>query len=94
MRSRFSAFAVADASYLLATWHRSTRPPDLDLDPATRWTRLDIVDVSDGGLFEHTGTVEFQAHYRADGRRGAVHERSRFVREGGHWLYIRAEPLV
>lgn len=26
MRSRFSAFAVGDAEYLLATWHRATRP--------------------------------------------------------------------
>ncbi|MFZ2176709.1 MAG: YchJ family metal-binding protein, partial [Rhodococcus sp. (in: high G+C Gram-positive bacteria)] len=26
MRSRFSAFAVLDAEYLLATWHPSTRP--------------------------------------------------------------------
>src|SRR3712207_8451687 len=33
MRSRDSAFAVGDPAYLLATWHPSTRPPSLDLDP-------------------------------------------------------------
>ena len=29
MRSRYSAFAVGDAAYLLATWHPSTRPAAL-----------------------------------------------------------------
>ena len=37
MRSRYSAFAVGDAAYLLATWHPSTRPPALELDPGVRW---------------------------------------------------------
>ena len=40
MRSRYSAFAVGDAGYLLRTWHPSGRPRTLSLDPALRWTRL------------------------------------------------------
>ena len=35
MRSRYSAFAVGDAGYLLRTWHPSRRPADLALDPDT-----------------------------------------------------------
>jgi SEC-C motif-containing protein len=38
MRSRYSAFAVGDAGYLLRTWHPSARPRTLSLDPALRWT--------------------------------------------------------
>ena len=34
MRSRYSAFAVGDAGYLLRTWHPSGRPQALTLDPA------------------------------------------------------------
>ncbi|WP_213577106.1 YchJ family protein [Rhodococcus sp. USK13] len=94
MRSRFSAFAVLDADYLLATWHPSTRPDDLDLDPAQRWTRLDILGSSGGGLLDTAGTVEFRAHFVLDGERGSLHENSRFVRVDGRWLYLdaRAAP--
>ena len=33
MRSRFTAFALGDADYLLRTWHPDTRPESLELDP-------------------------------------------------------------
>jgi SEC-C motif-containing protein len=33
MRSRYSAFALGEAAYLLSTWHPSTRPRALDLEP-------------------------------------------------------------
>ena len=49
MRSRYAAFAVGDADYLLATWHPSTRPADLDLDDDVTWRRLDVVATSAGG---------------------------------------------
>lgn len=90
MRSRFSAFAVGDPDYLLRTWHPSTRPVRVALDPGQRWTRLDVLATEAGGLFDTTGTVEFRAHYRASGQPGALHEKSRFVREDGNWSYLRA----
>lgn len=88
MRSRFSAFAVGEPGYLLDTWHPSTRPGDLELDPSRRWTFLEILATSRGGLLDDAGTVEFRAHYRLDGRSGSQHEVSRFSREGGRWLYL------
>ena len=88
MRSRYSAFAVGDPAYLLATWHPSTRPPSLELDPTVRWTGLDVLATTDGGLLAAEGTVEFRAHHRVDGRAGAQHERSRFVRDSGRWSYL------
>jgi SEC-C motif-containing protein len=84
MRSRFSAFAVADVAYLTRTWHRSTRPARIDLDPAQVWSRLDILGTTRGGLFD---TV--------NARKGTLHERSAFVREQGGWFYLRAlEPTT
>ena len=88
MRSRYSAFAVGNAPYLLATWHPDHRPDQLDLDPELEWRRLDILATSGGGPLDSTGTVEFTAHYRQDGQRGSQHELSRFVRENGQWLYL------
>jgi SEC-C motif-containing protein len=90
MRSRFSAFAVGDAGYLLRTWHPSTRPARLTLDPRQRWTHLEILGTERGGLFDTTGTVEFRAHYRTSDGPGSVHENSRFTREDGRWVYLAA----
>ncbi|MGW4242055.1 YchJ family protein [Nocardia sp. NPDC004722] len=88
MRSRFSAFAVGDEAYLLRSWDPETRPADVDFDPALRWERLEILDTSGGGPFHTAGTVEFRAHYRAGGAAGELHERSRFRRDQGAWVYL------
>jgi SEC-C motif-containing protein len=88
MRSRYSAFAVGDTSYLLRTWHPQTRPSRLRLDPHQRWTGLAILDRSRGSLFDRVGTVEFEAGYRLDGRPGTIHERSEFTRHDGVWSYL------
>lgn len=83
MRSRYSAFAAGDAAYLLRTWHASTRPRRLRLDPRERWLGLEVLGRTAGGLFDAEGTVEFRAHAAS----GLVHEDSRFVRDDG-WQYV------
>ncbi len=90
MRSRYSAFAIGDANYLLATWHPTTRPTTIDLEPAIEWRRLSVRGVSAGGEDDATGTVEFVAHYWDAGERnyGHLREHSRFVRQAGRWLYL------
>ncbi len=88
MRSRYTAFATGDAAYLRRTWHRSTRPARLDLDDGVTWRRLDVLRTQAGGPFDGTGVVEFVARYRGADGPGLLHERSRFVREGGRWLYV------
>lgn len=93
MRSRYSAFVVGDAAYLLRTWHPRTRPSTLELDQAQQWRRLDIVSTTRGGLLDTEGSVEFRAFYRVDGTPGVQHERSRFVREARAWLYVDGDVL-
>jgi SEC-C motif domain protein len=91
MRSRYSAFAVGDAAYLLATWHPTTRPGALDLDDDVTWRRLDVLRTEASGPFDAAGVVEFVAHHRSVAGRGTLHEVSRFVREGGRWSYLDGE---
>ncbi len=93
MRSRYSAFAVGDAAYLLATWHPTTRPRSLDLDRDVRWTGLDVLATTGGSLLASEGTVEFRAHYVVRRTAGAQHENSRFVRDGGQWRYLDGVSL-
>ncbi|MFI0447074.1 YchJ family protein [Actinomadura sp. 6N118] len=90
MRSRFSAFAVQDAAYLIKSWHPATRPPSIDFEPGMRWERLEILDATEGTPFHTKGTVEFRASYSAKGgQAGALHEVSRFVRHDGAWVYLK-----
>jgi len=93
MRSRYSAYALAQGRapcppaivpYLMQTWHPSTAPGELELGPLN-WTGLEVLHAQTNG---DAGVVEFVAHHRVNGRAGQLHEMSRFVREGGAWLYV------
>lgn len=90
MRSRYSAFVVGDAAYLLETWHPDTRPADLDLDGDIQWRRLDILTTSRGGPLDSVGTVEFQAWFRRGRERGSHRETSTFRRVDRRWYYFDA----
>ncbi|MGW0803771.1 YchJ family protein [Nonomuraea sp. NPDC002799] len=90
MRSRFSAFGVADAAYLLRTWHPDDRPARLDLDKKVRWLRLEVLECTGGSVVHTEGTVRFRAHYVDRGRPGEMEELSRFVRFEGRWVYAGA----
>ncbi|MBD8585273.1 SEC-C domain-containing protein [Frigoribacterium sp. CFBP 13729] len=93
MRSRYSAFAVGDAAWLLETWHPSTRPDELELDPTARWFRLDVLRTERGGPLDDQGVVEFAAHRRVDGDAEVQREVSRFVRDRSRrWLYVDGVP--
>lgn len=95
MRSRYTAFATGDVGHLLRTWHPRTRPDELTLDPATRWTGLTVVRTERGAAEDGDGVVEFVARYdepspgRGRGTNtGRLHEVSRFARRAGRWVYV------
>jgi SEC-C motif-containing protein len=85
MRSRYAAFALDRKPYILATWHPSTRPSQLNDEPGRDWYMLKIVATEEAG---DRAVVEFIARSRMGGRTHALHERSRFVREAGVWFYV------
>ncbi len=81
MRSRYTAYALGDVPYLLDSWHESTRPASLELDPGVQWIRLKIIASSEE-------RVEFVATCRVNGKAHSMRENSRFVREGDSWYYL------
>lgn len=91
MRSRYSAYALGNAPYLLATWHSGTRPQHLDLheSPMPRWLGLDVKRHEAQGT--DAAVVEFVARYKIGGRAFRLHETSRFVREDSRWYYVDGE---
>ncbi len=88
MRSRYSAYTLDLISYLLDTWHPSTRPTDLPPnEPGLRWLGLTVYQhkVQDDGH----ATVHFAARSKLAGRAFRLEETSRFVTdEAGRWLYV------
>ena len=85
MRSRYSAFALGKPDYLAATWHASTRPDHIGIEPERIWLQLRVVEARTEG---DRATVEFIARSRLGGAGQALHEVSRFVREAGRWYYV------
>jgi len=96
MRSRYSAFVLGDVPYLLRSWHATTRPETLDLDDdgaRRKWLGLSVREHRP--LDTDHAEVEFIARYRIGGGSAQrLHERSRFVREQGHWYYVDGELLA
>lgn len=86
MRSRYSAFVLEDADYLLATWHPSRRPSSIAFEPGIQWLGLQVR--SHRAIDAVHAEVEFVARSRLGGRAHRLHERSRFVCEDGRWYYV------
>ncbi|NIY46743.1 YchJ family protein [Cedecea colo] len=92
MRSRYCAYVMQDAEYLLATWHPEARHETLRADisasfTGTQWLGLTIFEEANG-LSSNEGYVSFVARFADQGRESAVIERSRFLKESGRWYYI------
>lgn len=85
MRSRYSAFVLGLADYLLATWHQDTRPATLELGNSPDWVGLQVLSSGSGS---DRGQVHFRALYRVQGGFGFLEEESDFVCEEGRWYYI------
>jgi SEC-C motif-containing protein len=90
MRSRYSAYVVGLIDYLLATWHPSTAPGELELSPV-KWIGLEVLHAEATG---DAGVVEFVARCRVSGRAQRMHETSRFVRQDGRWYYIDGQVVA
>lgn len=87
MRSRYSAFVLQRADYLLATWHSSQRPDSVDFDPGIKWLGLEVR--ASNQQDDTHATVEFVARHKPAGSKAVrLHETSRFVCEQGRWYYV------
>ncbi|RZL43995.1 MAG: hypothetical protein EOP00_21875 [Pedobacter sp.] len=90
MRSRYSAFVVANGDYLYETTHVSKRKGNSKDDylksaDDIKWVKLEIVAAD----FD---TVEFKAFYLNNKFQTEVlHEKSNFKLENGNWYYVDGE---
>ena len=88
MRSRFTAYAMHNETYLLTTWDTKTRPATVDFSKDTgEWTRLEIILIKKGSAKDHKGVVEFKAFFTVDDEQRVMNEISRFVKKQDRWFY-------
>lgn len=93
MRSRYSAFVLANGDYLMQTHHRSTRPISEKKDivkwtKSVQWIKLEIIETSKGIEKDNKGTVTFIAYFFENGKADVIHEKSAFVKENNKWYYL------
>lgn len=92
MSSRYTAYVLLNETYLLSSWHPSTRPQQLELlDEPVKWSGLTIISTESGQANDNEGTVEFLARYKINGKAYRLHEVSHFIKEGGCWFYVGGE---
>ena len=93
MRSRYSAFVLANGDYLMATHHKSTRPIKekkaiVKWAKSVQWIRLEVLETSEGTKDDIEGTVNFSAYFFENGKVDVIHEKSAFVKEDNSWYYL------
>ncbi len=100
MRSRYSAFVLANSKYLHKSHHSKTRPSKKDLRAIENWTKsvkwlkLEVLNSSKGTSKDAIGTVEFKAYFMENGIINNIHENSKFTLENNHWVYVGANEEI
>lgn len=92
MRSRYTAFVVRNAPYLVLTWHPDTLPDDVLAEDDVKWIGLNVLAHEQDSQADNA-TVEFIARFKVGGRAHRIHEVSQFTRmpdaEGTlRWYYV------
>lgn len=93
MRSRYSAYVEHAINYIVATCVKKSGKQDIDITQTKSWSEnsiwrgLTIVSVSQGGPDDTDGVVEFEAAYEHEGLQDIHHEKAKFKKEDGKWLY-------
>jgi SEC-C motif-containing protein len=95
MRSRYSAFVMCNGDYLVLSHSRQFRDPStmhntIRWSRSVAWNRLEILSLENGLENDFEGIVEFKAYFREKNKLKYIHEKSSFIREDSHWVYLNA----
>nr|WP_321452789.1 YchJ family metal-binding protein [uncultured Carboxylicivirga sp.] len=96
MRSRYSAYVIADINYLMNSHHPTSRPTKerkeiLKWTKSVQWIKLEVKKTVAGNQNDTEGWVVFIAYFSEEGKIETIHENSRFVKENGKWFYISGQ---
>ncbi|QIR14518.1 YchJ family protein [Shewanella aestuarii] len=104
MRSRYSAFALKQYDYLIATHHKDFLNGLSKADLSNQnivWLGLDVIEHQSRithSIHQFDGCIQasvtFKAWYKLDAKVDVIYEKSYFVKQDGQWYYTNGEQMV
>lgn len=98
MKSRYSAYVVGDAKYIIKTTHKENNEYTADFDlwadsilsfsKNSEFRALEIIEFTDG---EEEAFVTFKANIFQNNKDASFIEKSKFYKVDGLWLYHSGE---
>lgn len=93
MRSRYTAFTLAEVDYLMKSWASETRilsekESIRNWAKSVKWVKLKIMATQEGLENDQKGYVAFQAYFRDKGKLNQIQEKSYFEKREGVWVYV------
>ena len=93
MRSRYTAYTLAEIDYLFQTSGPRVRK-EFDAESSRKWAqsadwrKFEIVRAEGGGADDEQGVIEFVAHYQVKDAAFEHHEVAEFGRVDGAWRFM------
>lgn len=102
LRSRYAAYAIGEASYIMKTTHpdhEEAKKPEAqwkaELALFARHTQFDSLDIQEQSYTEGDaqGSITFEAGITQNGQDASFKEKSDFVKQDGAWLYAAGDTF-
>ncbi|MGK5084338.1 YchJ family metal-binding protein [Bdellovibrionota bacterium FG-1] len=99
LRSRYTAFTLAEVDYIISTHHSKTRHEVKreeieDWAKNSKWLGLKVAQVEAGSPTDEKGTIVFCAQFEdSTGKKQDHWEQSYFDKEDGVWKFMDAQGL-
>ena len=96
MRSRYSAYVEHAIDYIVKTCADDEKDR-IDVNQTKNWSErskwlgLKVLATEKGGAADTEGTVEFEALYEIDGLSEVHHEKAKFKKQNGRWIYTEGD---
>jgi len=90
MRSRYTAYTLADWDYITQTTlpdERKSLPDLAKVNEGVEWKKLEVLETKKGGATDEAGEVSFVASFTKEGKAEILQETSVFLKEEGRWYY-------
>ncbi len=100
MRSRYSAYALGNAPYILQTTHPQNPECRTPLDQRKKQieafckaTHFEDLEILDSAEKDDSATVTFHAHLSQNGKDVSFVEKSQFAKVHDRWFYLEGTKL-
>lgn len=100
MRSRYSAYVIIDAQYIIDSTSIATRGNQSKTEieawaKICTWQKLEIISAHQGLEKDLVGEVEFKAHFIDVNKNPQIHhEKSVFNKTNGKWFFVNGNIIV